>query len=359
MSRAPAIDIKELAGRLAEHIDRLVTDSLPGAVLEGGLWRAGDLAGNPGRSLVVWRTGTKRGEWTDFASGEWGDALDLVAQCGFAGDKAAACAWARSYLGLDNMDPQRLELTRRQARARAGQAERQAAKDLKAARRRAQAHWLEAVPIAGTPAERYLRETRAIDLRPIGRFPGCARYTHKLWNAESRRHWPAILWAVTAADGSLATIHRQWLEVRTDGTVDKAPLTDVRASYCAYRGACIRLWKGVAGIDPKTGGCKMYPSPWKSPPDWIALGEGAETGLSVVVTRPTLPVAAAVSLANMANVELPDGTGVILLRENDWDNNKAGRQFDRAVAAFLRQGRRVKVVTPAAGSDLNDRLRAG
>ncbi|MGE0653971.1 MAG: hypothetical protein AB7P12_19815, partial [Alphaproteobacteria bacterium] len=70
---------RELAAALAERADLLAADLLPGGRREGAEWRCGSLAGEPGKSLSIRITGGKRGLWADFATGEMGDALDLVA----------------------------------------------------------------------------------------------------------------------------------------------------------------------------------------------------------------------------------------------------------------------------------------
>ena len=68
----------EIATALAERINALVCDLLPGGHREGHEWRAGDVTGSPGHSLGVHLHGQKQGIWSDFATGEAGDALDLV-----------------------------------------------------------------------------------------------------------------------------------------------------------------------------------------------------------------------------------------------------------------------------------------
>lgn len=69
---------------------------------EGAEWRVGSLAGEPGRSCAIHLGGTKSGVWSDFASGEGGDALDLMAAVRFGGDKRAALVWSRRWLGIGN-----------------------------------------------------------------------------------------------------------------------------------------------------------------------------------------------------------------------------------------------------------------
>jgi len=66
----------EIAKLLADQVDALVPDLLPGARPSGGYWHAGNTAGDPGHSLYLRRGGPKMGRWVDAATGEFGDLLD-------------------------------------------------------------------------------------------------------------------------------------------------------------------------------------------------------------------------------------------------------------------------------------------
>jgi hypothetical protein len=99
----------ELAELLAMHVDALVPMLLPSARRAGGYWTTGSVAGEAGGSLYVHRNGGKAGKWTDAATGQFGDLLDLVNEAIAGGrDMPAAMRWATSWLGLDP-DAQRPE----------------------------------------------------------------------------------------------------------------------------------------------------------------------------------------------------------------------------------------------------------
>ena len=102
MNAGPSV--ADIAGMLARQAPSLAAELLPNGKREGAEWRVGSLRGEPGRSLSVHLFGSRAGVWSDFASGEAGDALDLVAGVLYGGDKQAAkraaLAWARSWLGL-------------------------------------------------------------------------------------------------------------------------------------------------------------------------------------------------------------------------------------------------------------------
>jgi hypothetical protein len=77
---SPAAD---LARRLARDAESVCRHYLPRGRREGGYWLIGDTAGNPGRSLFVRLRGPDSGmgaagKWTDAATGEHGDLLDLI-----------------------------------------------------------------------------------------------------------------------------------------------------------------------------------------------------------------------------------------------------------------------------------------
>lgn len=353
------VDIAEIVGMLAARAPELCATLFPQGRREGHEFRIGDLDGNPGRSLAVHLTGARAGVWSDFASGEAGDALDLVAQARFpgsspgTGDKAAALRWARQWLGLDGVDPAALRRTRRAVETRA--AEEPTEDD---ARIRASAFrlWLSASErLAGTPIDRYLAG-RGIDLRQLGRCPRALRYHAGLWNRESDRRWPAMVAAITDAAGATIAVHRTWLQVHGEvpgsnpEMVTKAPLRDAKMTLGRYRGGAIRLWRGAS----------MKPLREAPAGETVVLAEGIEDGLTAAIAAPEHRVMAAVSIANMGNIVLPPAVArVIILAQNDKDA-QAIRGLDRAVRHFLGQGKRVLLARPPeVVKDVNDLVRAG
>jgi len=110
--------------------------------------RSGEARWNK-RSFSLRISAPRRGSWRDYKSGEGGGLLDLISRetgCDFAG----AMAWARSYLGGNYQDDP--------ARRRKREAEDRAALKAEAAKAEALRKIVAGlVPIAGTPAETYLR----------------------------------------------------------------------------------------------------------------------------------------------------------------------------------------------------------
>jgi hypothetical protein len=160
----------ELAERLADRVDELVPELLPGVRRSGGYWQVGNTAGNAGDSLYIHRNGHKLGKWTDAATGDFGDLLDLVNHALFgAHDTVAAMRWASGWLGLDPSTP-RPAVPARAARPKTHQHDGD-----EAAIAAARAIWCAAVPIAGSRADVYSR-TRAISIE----LPLTLRYSPAL-----------------------------------------------------------------------------------------------------------------------------------------------------------------------------------
>src|SRR6476619_7600807 len=91
----------EIARMLAHRVEILARDLLPAGRREGPEWRVGSVAGEPGHSLGVHLTGAKAGVWSDFGTGEAGDALDLVrAVLGL--DMPGALRWSQRWLGIED-----------------------------------------------------------------------------------------------------------------------------------------------------------------------------------------------------------------------------------------------------------------
>ena len=70
MQTSPRLSASEIAARLAERTPALCLELLPAGRRHGAEWRVGSVGGEAGQSLAVRLTGSKRGVWCDFATGE-------------------------------------------------------------------------------------------------------------------------------------------------------------------------------------------------------------------------------------------------------------------------------------------------
>ena len=100
----PLVSVSDIAAQLAERADDLCRHLLPEGRREGSEWRCGSVQGEAGKSLGVHLKGTKAGLWSDFATGEGGDLLDLI-EAVLNLDTAGAIGWAKNWLGIDDGAP--------------------------------------------------------------------------------------------------------------------------------------------------------------------------------------------------------------------------------------------------------------
>lgn len=345
MSAAPApqrLDAAQLARALDRAIDRLAPELLPAGKRKGGYWVCGSIENEPGGSLFIHLTGARAGRWQDAATGEFGDALDLVAGALFRGDKAQACRWAASWLGLDGGKPSPVHRTSPHQGARAAEEPDQDDR----MRRYALRIWLEAQPsLLHTPAADYLRG-RGIDLAQLGRQPRALRYHPGLPHRPSRLTLPAMVAAIGGADGTHLATHRTWLERIAGAGWIKARVEDAKMTVGSYPGGSIRLWRGASGRP-------LRDAPADEP---VLIGEGIETCLSIALACPELRVLSAVSLGNFASVWLPPQVRMVILAADN-DAKPAARQaLQRVAERYLDRGLHVRVARATAGKDFNDVL---
>src|SRR5882762_9299463 len=74
-------DASELASRLAREAEAVCRHYLSNGKREGRYWLVGDVHNTPGRSMFVRLQDSPKGpagKWTDAATGEHGDLLDII-----------------------------------------------------------------------------------------------------------------------------------------------------------------------------------------------------------------------------------------------------------------------------------------
>jgi len=265
---------RESARRLGENAEAVCRYYLSNGRREGHYWMVGDVHNAPGRSLYVRLTSgdgqRTPGKWTDAASGEHGDLLDIIAASGGHAGFAETLAEARRFLSIPQAGTAKRNLHSR--RASPGSVE--AAERL----------WGASKPIGGTPVRAYLAE-RA--LRRGGHLTALRFHPHCYYRPSDedpetvRPAFPAMIAAVTDLDGSLKGVHRTWLDVehRT-----KAPVACPRRAMGHLLGSGVRF--GLSGAI-------------------MAFGEGIETMLSLYEVAPRLPLVAGLSAAHLAALQFP------------------------------------------------------
>ena len=310
-----------IAAALAERAEEVCRHYLPNGRRQGRYWVAGDLDGARGRSLFVRLRGPGTpGKFTDAATGQHGDLLDLIRHRSHAPTLRAALAEARAFLALTPAAP---DCDPGAARATAADA----AYDATEAARRL---WRRCRPVAGSHAERYLLA------RGLARCRFAAlRYHPELRNREgsSVRRLPALVAAVTGGDGAITGVQRTWLD----------PRRPAKAGVATPRKALGRVY----GLAVRFGSV--------SPDDDAALvvGEGIETVLSLITAVPEIRAAAALSAGSLGAFAPPAGAArLVIARDNDEDGALAAERLARRCA---RAGVAATIVVPA-GNDFNDDL---
>ncbi len=300
-----------VAAALAERAEDVCQRYLPHGRRQGRYWVAGDLDGARGRSLFVRLHGPGTpGKWTDAAEGSHGDLLDLIRHRTGAPTLRAALDEARAFLALpaspaagDTGDYDATEAARRL--------------------------WRGCRALDGTHAEAYLRARGLARCRfPALRFHPELRYRE----GSSVIRLPALVAAVTAADGVVSGVHRTWLDPRRPA---KADVASPRKALGRVYGLAVRFGLPADSVAP------------------LLVGEGIETVLSLVTAVPEITAAAALSAGSLGAFSPPPAcTRLVIACDNDPEGERAAERLARRCA---RAGVPAAVIVPQ-GNDFNDDL---
>ena len=184
----------EIAAALSTRAEDVCRRYLPRGSKQGRYWTAGDTSGAKGRSLFV-RLAPPGipGKWTDAATNEHGDLLDLIRLHTGGASLRHAMEEARAFLVLPSSAP-------------ANGGDHTGDYDREEAARRL---WRRCRPIDGTHAEAYLHA------RAIGhcRFPALRFHSDLIHRGDDGIHrLPALVAAVTGDDGAIEGVQRTWLD---------------------------------------------------------------------------------------------------------------------------------------------------
>ncbi len=311
----------DTAAALAAHAEHVCRRYLPNGRRQGRYWCAGDVRGAQGRSLFVrLEPPGPVGKWTDSATSEHGDLLDLIRLATGSRSLREALAEARLFLAR----PLAPSTSRPDAYDRT-----EAALNL----------WNRCQPIDRTRAEKYLA---ARGIRRC-RFPAL-RFHHALphrSDAGGWRRFPAMVAAVAGDDGEIRGVHRTWLDPKCPALANVAA---PRKSLGRNHGFAVRFGEPAAAST-------------------LLVGEGIETVLSLVTVLPdgalrtAVPsgtfAAAALSAGNLGAFVPPNRvTRLIVAQDRDEAGERASRRLQRRCT---RLGIATAVLLPA-GSDFNDHL---
>lgn len=311
----------DLAHRLADRAEAVCRRYLSNGRRQGNYWQVGDVRNSAGRSMFVRLKNSPKGpagKWTDAATGEHGDLLDVIREALGLIDFKDVAQEARIFLSLPHQEP---EPSRQQRPAIAPSGSPEAARRLFAM----------SLPIAGTVVEAYLRRRGITALHETGSLRFHPRCYYRRDEHSPTETWPAMIASVTDLDGKLTGAHRTWLAPNGGG---KAPIDTPRRAMGDLLGNAVRF--GVAD-------------------DVMAAGEGIETMLSLRSVLPTLPAVSALSAAHLAAILFPQTLRRLYIARDD---DPAG---DGAMAALIDRAQAVGIeaitLSPRLG-DFNEDLRA-
>ncbi|MCP3475558.1 toprim domain-containing protein [Bradyrhizobium sp. CCGUVB1N3] len=317
--------LSELAHRLAREAEAVCRYYLSNGRRQGRYWMVGDARNTPGRSMFVRLIASPRGpagKWTDAATGEHGDLLDIIREsCGLV-DFREVAGEARRFLNLPRSAP---APSSKVAHNKALAVSPEAAVRLFAMSQLA----------AGTLAETYLRGR---GIAPFCIDSELRFHPHCYYRSDEDTEteiWPALIARVTDLNGRMTGVHRTWLDPHGFDRVrlGKAPIDTPRRAMGDLLGNAVRF--GAAD-------------------EVLTAGEGIETMLSLRCAAPTMPMAAALSANHLAALQLPLALRRLYIAR---DADAAG---DLAVAALTERAMQAGVEAIALSprlSDFNEDLR--
>jgi hypothetical protein len=312
-------DASELAHRLGRQAETVCRHYLTNGRRQGNYWQVGDARNAAGRSMFVRLRDTPKGpagKWTDAATGEHGDLLDIIRESLGLIHFTDVAAEARTFLSLPHPEPQ---LASRRGLAPAPSGSAVAARRLIAMTQ----------PITGTIVQTYLRGRGITLLHGTGDLRFHPRCYYKPEHGPTET-WPAMIAAVTDLSGKITGAHRTWLA--PDGS-DKAPIDTPRKAMGDLLGHAVRI--GVPG-------------------SVMAAGEGIETMLSLRQVLPDMAIAPALSAAHLAAILFPPTLRRLYIVRDD-DPAGGGAQ-DILIERANAKGIEAIPLSPALG-DFNEDLR--
>ncbi|OOO23185.1 DUF7146 domain-containing protein [Agrobacterium pusense] len=314
----------DLAGRLARDAEAVCRHYLSAGRRAGNYWLVGDVSNRKGRSLYVHLVGPRAGRWTDAATGQFGDLLDLIREtCGLVDFRDVADE-ARHFLSLPRPEPV----------SSRGTDAYDFAPVVRCTGVQAQRLFRMTQPLAGTLADTYLRGRgilRASTHAALRFHPSC--YYRDLVTGHTSSY-PALIAAVTDPAGAITGVHRSWLD--PDGA-GKAKVNDPRRALGGLLGNGVR-----------------FDFPVNAPVPVMAAGEGLETMLSLEHVMPGMPIVAALTANHLAAFRFPPGCRRIYIAA---DADAAGRHGIEGMSRRAQEcGILPLVLSPELG-DFNEDLR--
>ncbi len=296
-------DPGSLAKGLADNAEAFCRHWFPSGRKTGNYWQMGDTTGAAGQSLSIRLRSTgnqQAGKWTDYATGEYGDLLDLLQEHLQPISYKDLLEEASKFLGNPISDP--IKSSQDNYKPPNINNNSEAGRKL----------FSYGQPWKNTPTERYLRN------RSIARFGSALAYHPSVFLRDDhgvQQKYPALLAAITDNENRVTGCARTFLNI------EKNIVSDMEAP------------KRVLG--QLHGNAIRFPFPdlkkdMSKDPEDLIVGEGLENILSVGTAFPMFDLASCLTANHLGLFIPPPGLKRMWIAR---DNDEAGE----AAASTLRQ----------------------
>lgn len=320
------VSVAEISADLGARAESFCRAYFPQGYRQGDYWQVGDTSGAVGRSLVIRlhaQDGRKAGGWTDYATGEFGDLIDLLHAKLGSRSLRDTLHEAQQFLGTAPLPvPQVPKKVSRDAGAAN-------TKRIASARRLFAA----GKPVLGNTAAIYLRR------RGVARFGPALRFHPRVYlrgdgtASDQSCLSPALLAKITDNQGNITGCARTYLDPMTGGIAD---LRNPKRILGQLQSNAIRFWSG-------------------SNPGDLIVGEGLENTLSVGTALPEFNLASCLTATHLGLFIPPSGIKRIWIAR---DNDVAGERTALGLAGKLASiGIECRHLVPKLG-DFNEDLLA-
>ena len=317
--------IADLSADLADRAESFCHQYFPEGRKQGTYWQVGDTSGAKGQSLAIRlqaQGGRKAGSWQDFATGEYGDLIDLLQERLGSVTLKETLREAQSFLG-EAPCPAVPRTARKAERPDAASAKRIA---------RARKLFAAGKPVLGTLAATYLQGRGITRLGPALRYHPRVFLRQGEDDLDPPQRVPALLAKITDIRGQITGCARFYLDPSTGGL---AAIESPKRILGQLHGHAIRFWSGTGRTD-------------------LIVAEGLENTLSVGTALPEFDLASCLTATHLGLFIPPPGiTRIWIVRDND----EAGRNASTRLRNQLESiGITCGDLVPNMG-DFNDDLR--
>jgi hypothetical protein len=318
--------IADLSADIADRAESFCRQYFPDGRKQGNYWQVGDASGAKGQSLAIRlqaEGGRKAGSWQDFATGQYGDLIDLLQERLGSVTLKETLREARYFLG-EAPCPAMPREPRKAERP-----------DTASAKRIARARKLFAAgkPALGTLAATYLQGRGITRLGPALRYHPRVFLRQGEDDPDPPQGAPALLAKITDNRGQVTGCARTYLDPSTGGL---AAIESPKRILGQLHGHAIRFWSG-------------------SPRSDLIVGEGLENTLSVGTALPEFDLASCLTASHLGLFIPPPGIKRIWIARDNDDAGRNGSMRLRNQQESL--GITCGELVPAMG-DFNDDLRA-